>query len=69
VFNLSHKEREEFEIWNKKHKKKCKYCKPINQTAIGGRLTYMFTPNGVGYTLVIKCKCGKEVDVTDNSCW
>jgi len=61
MFDLSEKEQQDLDIWLVKHKKR---CKEKNR-----HLTYMFTPTGIGNIIVIRCSCGKEIDVTDSSCW
>lgn len=37
--------------------------------AIGGALTYSFTPTTLGVVIKVKCACGKEIDVTDYEGW
>jgi hypothetical protein len=37
--------------------------------AIGGALTYSFTPTSLGVVIKAKCACGKEVDVSDYEGW
>jgi hypothetical protein len=38
--------------------------------AIGGKLTYEFTPNGVGISFIVKCGiCKEELDLTDYENW
>ena len=52
---------------NKFLKHKCKYK---NQpTAIGGRISYKFTPTGLGCIIVVSCVCGKEVNLSDYENW
>lgn len=66
-FELNEKELEKFNKWNEKHKKNC----PLygKDGAIGGRLNFCFTPTGLGYLINVKCKCGKEINLTDFSDW
>jgi hypothetical protein len=33
--------------------------------AIGGHLSYSFTPTSIGEIVTVKCACGAELDVTD----
>jgi len=55
-----------FKKWDKKHEK----CAKEDTTAIGGRLTYRFTPTGLGDILVVKCnQCGEELDLTESDKW
>lgn len=55
-------------MWVKKHtKKKCKVYK--NPGAIGGGMTYSFTPTGLGTIVKVQCGCGDSFDVTDYDNW
>jgi len=55
-FILDEKQTKQFLEWNDKHKKECKlYGK---DGAIGGRLTFSFTPNGLGVIEKVTCACG-----------
>ena len=40
-----------------------------NDGAIGGRITYEFTPTGLGIISRIKCSCKKSLDLTDFESW
>ncbi len=62
---LDDDERKKFEDWDRDHKCKLKE----DSGAIGGRLTYCFTPTGLGTITVIKCVCGEEINVTDFDSW
>jgi len=53
--------------WLKEHNKTCVHYK--NQGAIGGRLTYTFTPTGLGTIRKVKCACGEEKDVSNYEDW
>jgi hypothetical protein len=64
-FELPEEKLEEFEKWRKEHE--CPYAN--NQGAIGGRLTYNFTPTSLGVICKVKCACGKEFDATDYEDW
>jgi len=64
-FTLQGSELEKFDKWNKKHKHKCN----IPATTIEGRLTFSFTPTGLGAAVKVKCECGKEKNLTDYSKW
>lgn len=37
--------------------------------AIGGAHTYCFSPTSLGYSVVLKCHCGQEIDVSDYENW
>lgn len=56
-----------FNKWNKEHIKTCKYYQ--DSGTIGERLTYEFTPTGIGTIIKIKCACGEEIDLTDYENW
>lgn len=53
--------------WDREHIRTC----PIvnRQVAIGGRLTYSFTPSSLGLVIKVKCACGEEIDVTEYRDW
>lgn len=69
-FKLVGKEYETFSNWDKKHKKVCNLLKDKDhQPAIGGRLTFSFTPTGLGNGVSVKCKCGVKMDCTDIDSW
>lgn len=69
MFTLNEKEKSEVNEWLKKHNKTCKYKKNNISTAIGGRITYKFTPTSLGVVIVVECACGKQIDVTDVDNW
>lgn len=64
-FFITRKQLEKINKWLKKHLKKCKFLKE-NKKAF---LTYCFQPNGIGESVVVKCDCGEELDLTDVSEW
>ena len=70
-FKLVGVEYSTFKKWDNEHKKVCKlYNKPFNeQPAIGGRLTFSFTPTGLGSGVTVKCACGEEKDCTNIDNW
>ena len=56
--------------WNRKHLDHC----PLygKDGAIGGRVSYTFTPTSLGQIVKVKCACGSEdseVDLTDYENW
>jgi len=55
--------------WLNKHDKKCRFAKPGNCGAIGGRLQYSFVPTSIGEVIKVTCACGKEVDLSDYEDW
>lgn len=32
-------------------------------------VTYCFTPTHIGVSTIVKCDCGKEINITDYSKW
>jgi hypothetical protein len=44
-------------------------CVIKNLGAIGGKLTFSFTPTNLGIVTKVKCCCGKEIDLTDYEDW
>ena len=68
-FELWGKELETFQKWDKEHKKVCKIVNSNTQAAIGGRLTFSFTPTGLGPAVGVECACGAKQDCTDVDSW
>ena len=75
-FSMSTNEFNAFTKWYNEHytKETCKYFddgkSPISpQGAIGGVLTFSFTPTSIGMGVGVKCACGAEVNVTDYGEW
>ena len=62
-FTLTSEERQDGDDWIKNHK--CKFRKK----EISRMISYCFTPFGMGTGIIIKCSCGKSIDVTDVSVW
>ena len=45
-------------------------CKDKYHGAIGGHLTYCFTPTGLGIIVKVQCgHCKEEIDVSDYDHW
>lgn len=64
TFTLDPWAREKLHEWCCKHE-----CSIGYAGAIGGKLTYSFTPNSLGMVTKVTCACGDEVDVTDYDEW
>ena len=62
IFELCSEEIKKLNEWDK-HECTVKN----NQGAIGGRLTFFFTPTSLGTIIKVKCGCGEEIDLTDYS--
>lgn len=69
MFEISKQEYKNLHEWLEKHNKTCLYADPMSQGAIGGRLSYIFTPTGLGTCISVKCACDKEINITDTSDW
>ena len=50
--------------WIKNHK-----CSIYDQGTIGGRISYSFTPTGLGPISKVICACGEELDLTNYEEW
>ena len=63
-FDLNQLEEEEYKKFILSHKK-C-YC----SATIGGKISVIFTPTGLGDAKSVKCNvCGEEKEITDVSNW
>ena len=70
IFKLNKIENEAVMNWIEKHNTEgCKLQDFTEQGAIGGRISYTFTPTSVGCAIEVKCACGASCDVTDYSDW
>lgn len=67
LFSIPKEKVIKFNDWNNKHKEKCPLY--MKDGAIGGRLTFTFTPTGLGEIVKVKCACGEELDLTDYEGW
>jgi hypothetical protein len=65
MFSLDIGEQIRLSEWLQDHSNSCPFNSPENQGAIGGRLTYCFTPTSLGTITKVQCACGQSVDVTD----
>lgn len=66
-FEIIDKELESHQKWFEAHEcnKPGKYY-----GAIGGHLTYEFTPNSIGCAIKVKCNvCAESADLTDYDIW
>lgn len=64
-FSLDHDEADKLRVWLAEHNKTCAYAPLSKRGAIGGCLTYSFSPNSLGTVVKVKCACSAECDVTD----
>lgn len=63
-FSIDDKDKKRIEDWWKLHR-----CKTNQETAIDGKLTFCFTPTGLGIVSMVKCECGIEFDFTNYKEW
>ncbi|GEM_PF-1496648 len=71
-FTLSGKELRETLNFSKKHKCGLENDQRTGRKktgAIGGSITYCFTPTSLGTMMAIKCACGKNKNITDYDSW
>ena len=73
-FTISPGEQSQLDEWLVEHNKTCEYYDDGTQAsnpcgAIGGRLSYCFTPTGLGLITVVKCMCGEELNTTEFEAW
>lgn len=62
-FQISEKQAMDIRAWIKKLRK----TKPEPMTAIGGALTFCFTPTTIGVAVeVIDCVSGEKLDITED---
>lgn len=65
VFKLSEKEKERAIEFEKAHRHPS-----VNKGAIGGHISYTFTPTSLGNGVEIKCSiCGHKQNITDYDIW
>lgn len=68
-FELDTHEINEFTLWNVIHLSKHHNGVEPYGGAIGGRLTYKFTPTSIGVIASVKCSCGEEQTLSDFTTW
>ncbi|NQU32905.1 MAG: hypothetical protein HQ521_06690 [Bacteroidetes bacterium] len=44
-------------------------CCITDMGAIGGKLSYKFTPTSIGTVKIVKCACSKEIDLSNYTNW
>lgn len=60
-FELTPEQVQKYEAW-------AGHCN-TNAGAIGGRLTFQFTPTGLGDCVNVVCLCGEVLSLTDSENW
>jgi TnpA family transposase len=66
MFSLSEDQNKQASEWLTAHRKECriKYG-----GAIGGTITWEFTPTSIGLIVVIVCACGAKCDISNYDDW
>ena len=67
--NLFKSLKDQFPELGKFYKHKCTINKIRYQPSIGGKYTFQFIPTGIGTCILIKCACGKEIDLSHVERW
>jgi hypothetical protein len=69
-FQLTKDEVRRLKEWDELHINTHHGGKDPDNTAIGGRLTFGFTPTSLGTILIVSCSCKKDsCDLTDYDSW
>lgn len=68
-FEFNKKESKRIKKWSMNHDCSKLDENNLHKSAIGGRLTYIFIPTGIGIIKKVKCSCGKELDLTEYEKW
>lgn len=61
TFEITDQQQTEATEWATEHDKTCPYGDPMKQGAIGGSLTWKFTPTTIGIMASLCCACGGSV--------
>ena len=69
MFELNKQELENIRTSLDEHDKDCPIKNGTTHAAIGGRITYTFTPTGLGTACGVQCACGWSKECTDVSDW
>ena len=77
MFELDADQQAVFNTWTREHAAgRCPYHIIENNVvyethsgAVGGALTYSFTPMSIGLVVKVKCACGEEKDLTAYDEW
>lgn len=65
-FCLTEEEENKYRSWLKEHNKIC----PIKYSgAIGGKISFLFTPTSLGVITQVICSCREKINLTDYEGW
>lgn len=69
MFTISSAQYKKLTKWREDHEKVCAY--KGNVGAIGGNITYQFTPTSIGMILKVRCSCSlrDSIDLSDYEDW
>lgn len=70
-FWLNELEDQRYREWAETHQEECPIPPqdPFKFFTVTSPHTFKFTPTGIGDGIVIECRCGASVDVTDTDSW
>ncbi len=63
AFEITQHNEVEIKSWLERHDKTCMFKARSGQGAVGGRLTYSFSPTDVGVMKKVSCACGAETSI------
>ena len=74
MFEIDKRQASEIAEWKKTHECSLRTDEHGRQDeiyvgAIGGAITYCFTPTGLGDCVEAQCACGEKINVTDYNTW
>lgn len=69
MFKFDNDEAFKMQVWLTEHNEKCKLREGKNTGAIGGRISYTFTPTSLGIIKKVSCACGESICVNDFENW
>lgn len=76
LFGMDDEESRRYRRWYDEHHKTCVYInyelaheRGGGSAAIGGCITFQFTPTGIGTVCSVRCACGVKIDCTDYDNW
>ena len=64
MFNLTAEQKEQTNKWMMGHG-----CPVAHEGAIGGKITYSFTPTSLGVVEKVSCSCGVTLNLTEYDEW
>lgn len=68
TFEISDEQVKNIDKWLEEHSRTCPYF-TANIKFLGGPISFIFNPIGIGTIVIVKCSCGGKVDVSDYDNW